>query len=249
MSFLRNLEAKIESLVQGPFRAFRSQVQPVELARKLVKEMEEHKSVSVSRVYVPNRYFIFLSPEDRDQFTGYESALKKELSDYMLEHARAQGLALVTRPAITFETDGRLRVGEFGIQAQLVTASEDESEQPAQGDFGRTMVYAPDREARSMPAKPSGGYARAMLVGDGKRTVLAGDRMVLGRSRQCDVVLDDPNVSRQHAEVRREGEDWVVADLGSTNGIRVNGQRVETAALEPGDEVTLGLVRLSFQVE
>ncbi len=249
MSFLRNLEAKIESLVQGPFRAFRSQVQPVELARKLVKEMEEHKSVSVSRVYVPNQYFVFLSPDDRDQFTGYESALKKELSDYLLEHARGQGLALVTRPAIQFETDGRLRVGEFGIQAQLVTASEDESEQPAQGDFGRTMVYAPDREARSIPPEPSGGYSRAMLVGHDRRTVLTGERLLLGRSRECDLVLDDPNVSRQHAEVRREGDSWVVADLGSMNGVKVNGQRVETAALEPGDEVTLGLVRLSFEVE
>jgi Protein of unknown function (DUF3662)/Inner membrane component of T3SS, cytoplasmic domain len=250
MSVLRNLEAKIESLVQGAFsRAFKSQVQPVELARKLVREMEEHKSVSVSRVYVPNEYFVFLSPDDREQFTGYESALKKELSDYLLEHARKEGLALVTRPAINFETDGRLRVGEFGIQAQLVTASDEEPEQPAQGDFGRTMVYGGDREERSMPPAPTGGYIRAMLVGDGKRTVLSGERVVLGRSRECDIVLDDPNISRQHAEVRREGETWMVADLGSTNGVKVNGRRVDSAALEPGDELTLGLVRLSFEVE
>ena len=121
MSVLRNIEAKIENVVQGAFsRAFKSNVQPVELARKLAKEMDEHQTVSISRVYVPNQYAVFLSPPDRAQFEGYENALTKELSDYLLEHARSEGLALVTRPTVGFRTDERLRVGEFGIQAKLV---------------------------------------------------------------------------------------------------------------------------------
>ena len=104
MSVLRNLEAKLEGLVEGAFsRAFKSRVQPVELARKLAKEMEENKTISVSRVYVPNEYRIFLSPDDRAQFEGYEPGLKKELSDYLLEHARNEGLALITRPSIEFQ--------------------------------------------------------------------------------------------------------------------------------------------------
>ena len=109
MSVLRNLEAKLGGLVEGAFsRAFKSRVEPVELARKLAKEMEESKKVSVSRVYVPNHYRVFLSPQDREQFESYEPALRKELSDYLLEHARAERLALTSRPAVEFMTDERL---------------------------------------------------------------------------------------------------------------------------------------------
>jgi hypothetical protein len=248
MSLLRNLESKIEGLVEGTFgRVFKSNVQPVELARKLAKEMEEHRAVSISRVYVPNRYAVYLSPDDRGQFENYEGALKKELSDYLLEHARKEGLALVTRPRIDFETDDRLKVGEFGIQAQMVQAPEDEQQEPRQGDLGQTMVYSPDRSARRLPDSTPG--ERALLVGEGKRRVLSDEKVVLGRSRECDVVIDDPNVSRRHAEVRRGGEGWVIADLGSTNGIKVNGRRVEEANLTPGDEITIGLASLSFETE
>ena len=251
MSVLRNLEAKLEGLVEGAFsRAFKSRVQPVELARKLAKEMEENKTISVSRVYVPNEYRIFLSPDDRAQFEGYEPGLKKELSDYLLEHARNEGLALITRPSIEFETDDRLELGEFGIQARLAGSPEYlEAEEEPLGEFGHTMVYSPDREARKLAPPPLPETARALLVGEGRRTVLSGDLVVVGRSHDCDLVLDDPNVSRRHAEVRRENGHWVVVDLGSTNGLKVNGRRVAEAALNPGDEITLGLSRLSFELE
>src|SRR5918999_3279238 len=127
MSVLRNLEAKIENIVGGAFsRAFKSRVQPVEIARKLAKEMEDNKTLSISRTYVPNQYFVYLSKEDREQFEGYEDGLRKELSEYLLEHARTEGLALVTRPDVVFRTDERLGLGEFGIQAQLVQPPEDE---------------------------------------------------------------------------------------------------------------------------
>src|SRR3954467_12217994 len=129
MSVLRNLEAKLGGLVEGAFsRAFKSSVQPVELAHKLAKEMEESQMVSVSRSYVPNHYRVFLSPADRDQFTNYEPALRKELSDYLLEHARQEGLALTSRPQVEFMTDDRLQLGEFGIQAQLLSPPEEEEE-------------------------------------------------------------------------------------------------------------------------
>ena len=248
MSVLRNIEAKIENVVQGAFsRAFKSNVQPVELARKLAKEMQEHQTVSISRVYVPNQYVVFLSPQDRAQFEGYESALTKELSDYLLEHGRNEGLALVTRPTVTFRTDERLRVGEFGIQAKLVKPPEDESAEPEQGHFGHTMVYAPDREARRLVAPDSSG--RALLVGAGARRMLSGRKLVLGRSRDADIVLDDPNISRRHAELRSDDGRWTIADLGSTNGVKVNGRRVERAELEPGDDIVLGTTELTFEVE
>ena len=252
MSILRNLEAKLEGLFEGAFsRTFKSKVQPVEIARKLAKEMEDNKTISISRTYVPNQYIVYLSSQDRSQFEGYEDGVKKELSDYLLEHARSEGLALLTRPTVDFETDDRLGLGEFGIQAMLVRPPEEEhapDAPPEPADFGHTMVYSVDREARRMDAPASYG-GRAMLVGGGKRTVLSGSRVVIGRSRDCDVTLDDANVSRRHAELRREGASWVVADLGSTNGVKVNGRRVNEQPLSPGDEITLGIERLTFEVE
>ena len=248
MSILRNLEAKLEGLFEGTFsRTFRSPVQPVEIARKLAKEMSDNKTVSISRTYVPNHYSVYLSPSDREQFEGYEEGLKKELSDFLLDHARQEGLALVTRPTIDFKTDDRLELGEFGIQAQLVNAPDDERSEPEPGDFGHTMVYSVDRAARELPPREPPG--RALLVGEGKRTVLAGSRLLIGRSRECDIRLDDPNVSRRHAELRRDNGGWVVADLASTNGVKVNGRRVEEHALRAGDEITLGLAKLTFERE
>lgn len=256
MSMLRNLEAKLGGLVEGAFgRAFKTSVQPVELAHKLAKEMEENQVVSVSRVYVPNHYRVFLSPPDREQFTSYEAALRKELSDYLLEHARQEGLALTSRPQMELMTDDRLDVGEFGIQAQLLSPPEEEGEAgpqaaPSAGDFGNTMVYSPDRAARVLEAEraPRNG-GRALLVGEGRRSVLSGDHVLVGRSRECEVVLADPNVSRRHAELRRDGGRWVIADLGSTNGIKVNGRRVDRAQLEPGDRITLGVTELTFELD
>src|ERR1700752_2678120 len=121
MSVLKSLESKIAGLVEGTFsRAFRSEVRPVEIARKLAREMEEHKSFSLSRTYVPNEYRVFLSPRDRERFSGYEAALADELAGYLLEHARREQLTLMARPVIEFETDARLGLGEFGIQTGMV---------------------------------------------------------------------------------------------------------------------------------
>jgi hypothetical protein len=255
VSVLRSLEAKLEGLVGGAFsRAFRSKVEPVEIARKLAKEMQDNQTRSISHTYVPNHYTVWLSPEDRGHFEGYEEGLKKELSDYLLENARTEGLALVTRPTIDFETDDRLSLGEFGIQAELVQPPEEVAPDwpadagAAAGDFGHTMVYSPDREARKLAPRQAAGV-RAMLIGEDKHTVLSGSRLLIGRSRDCDITIDDPNVSRRHAELRNEEGRWVVADLGSTNGVKVNGRRVERAALEPGDELVLGLARLRFELE
>jgi hypothetical protein len=259
MSMLRNLEAKLGGLVEGAFgRAFKASVQPVELAHKLAKEMEENQRRSVSRVYVPNHYRVFLSSPDREQFSSYEPALRKELSDYLLEHARHEGLALTSRPQIELLTDERLQLGEFGIQAQLLSPPEEEEEEaapagaeqaPSAGDFGHTMVYSPERGPRIIDEAPPRDARRALLVGEGRRSVLSGERVLLGRSRECDIVIDDPNVSRRHAELRREGASWTVADLGSTNGVKVNGRRVDHAALGDGDRVTVGVTDLTFELD
>jgi len=252
MSVFRSLESKIAGLVEGTFsRAFRSEVRPVEIARKLAREMEEHQSHSVSRVYVPNEYAVYLSPEDRERFEGFERELRDELAGYLLEHARRERFALMSKPSIEFRTDERLRLGEFGIQARLVEPSEDPAAAPSQGDAGHTMIYsAAERLQEPLEQRAKARDARALLVMHGKRLVVGASGATLGRSRSCDVVLDDANVSRQHAEVRPRGGGWFVADLGSTNGVSVNGTRIEQAhALRPGDRIELGTTVLTFELE
>src|SRR5919106_6024330 len=141
MTVLRSIEHKLESLFEGLFgRAFRTHVQPVELARKLQKEMDDHKVVSVSRVYVPNEYTVFLAPGDRGQFESYEQALREELQLYLAEHARREDYALLAHPQVALETDDDLEVGEFGIATRMVQP-ERAREGAVQGESGHTMVY------------------------------------------------------------------------------------------------------------
>lgn len=254
MSVLRNLEARLEGLVEGVFnRAFSSEVQPVELARKLAKEMDAHKTASVSRIYVPNHYTVYLSPDDRERLGGYERSLEQELSGYLLEHARKRGYDLLTRPEIEFETDPRLRLGEFGIQPRLVKPPAAPGARPQQAEEGRTMVYStppPEPGAEETLRRPSERRTRAVVSVDGRRYVLDGPVATIGRSKECDCVIRDPNVSRRHAELRRrEGGAWQIEDLGSTNGIEVNGRRVSRGRLSPGDEVTLGTKTFVFDIE
>jgi hypothetical protein len=252
MSVLRKVELKLEGLVEGAFsRAFKARVQPVELARKLAKEMESYKTVSVSRVYVPNEYTVYLSRDDRRQFSEYEQALLDELSSYLLEHAARENLALLTRPKVAFETDKRLRMGEFGIQARLVKPADDEVPEVSQGDLGATMVYSAARlrEDAAESGAPGKPVSRALLIADGKRFVIDRPRAVVGRSQRCDYVLEDPNVSRRHFELELRDGDWYLVDLESTNGVRVNGRRVARSQLSPGDEIVVGSSSLRFDVD
>ena len=187
-------------------RAFSSEVQPVELARKLAKEMDSHKTAGVARVYVPNEYTVYLSGKDRTRLEGYERSLEQELSGYLLEHARRRSYDLLTRPTVAFETDERLRLGEFGIQTRLVKPPAHEGEAPVQGEEGHTMVYSAVRDAPPPAEGPSHRAevtTRAVVTVDDRRYVLDAERSTVGRSRDADCVLRDPNVSRHHAELRR----------------------------------------------
>ncbi len=252
MSVLRNLESKLAGLVEGTFsRAFKSEVRPVEIARKLAREMDEHRVQSLSRTYVPNEYAVWLSPHDREQFSGYEDELRAELSGYLLEHARRERVALLTPPEITFKTDERLRLGEFGIQARLVRPQEHAAE-PEPAEEGHTMVYSSSERLSEPLREPDPKRASARLRIGGRAELLGSNGATLGRSREADIVLDDANVSRKHAEVRPSGGSWIVRDLGSTNGIKVNGRRVDPSgpqSLKPGDVIELGTSRAIFELE
>jgi Protein of unknown function (DUF3662)/FHA domain len=252
VSVLRNLESKLAGLVEGTFsRAFKSEVRPVEIARKLAKEMDEHRVQSLSRVYAPNEYAVWLSRADREQFEGYEGELREELSGYLLEHARRERIALLTQPVVEFRTDDRLRLGEFGIQARMVRPGQDpERERPSQGDEGHTMVYTASERLSGQLAEPDPRRGSARLLVEGRTEIVGSGGAVLGRSRDSDVVLEDANVSRRHAEVRPSGGSWIVRDLGSTNGVKVNGRQIEGAqSLKPGDEIELGTCRIVFELE
>ena len=251
MSVLRNLESKLAGLVEGTFsRAFKSEVRPVEIARKLTREMEENKVTSLSRTYAPNEYAVWLSPDDRKQFEDYEDDLAAELSGYLMEHARRERIAFVTAPAISFRTDDRLRLGEFGIQARMVRPSDDESQAPSQGDEGHTMVYPASERLAEPLREPDPRRGSAKIRYEGKTAVLGSGGGVIGRSRECDVVLSDQNVSRRHAEVRPSGGSWIVKDLGSTNGVKVNGRRIQgPQSLKRGDSIPLGTSKVTFELE
>jgi pSer/pThr/pTyr-binding forkhead associated (FHA) protein len=250
---LRSIEHKIESLFEGAFgRAFRRNVQPVELARKLAKEMDDYKMVSVSQVYAPNEYVVYLSPGDREQFESYEPSLILELEQYLGEHARREGYVLLSKPELSFETDEDLEVGLFGIANRMIQRESPDQEPEPAAEPGATRVYrAPPMATEAASAEELGLAPEpepvASLVVDGAAHELRKPSVVIGRSKEADIRVSDPNVSRRHAEVRQEGSAYWVVDLGSTNGISVNGRALKRSQLDEGDRITLGSTELVFK--
>jgi hypothetical protein len=257
MSVLRSIESKLESLFEGVFgRAFRTNVQPVELARKLIKEMDDHRNVSVSRVYVPNEYTVYLSEADREQFSSYEHQLRDELSEYLAEHARRENYALLTPPKVELETDTDLDVGVFGIATRMAqTDGHQDGEPEGEVEPGHTMVYKPSAPPVLQPTEAASpvdlGIERevAVLSWDGERHQISKRRVVLGRSKEADLQVADPNVSRRHAELRQEGATYWLIDLDSTNGVEVRGKRVKRLKLEDGTRFTIGSTEIAFSRE
>ncbi|MGA2163006.1 MAG: DUF3662 and FHA domain-containing protein [Solirubrobacteraceae bacterium] len=294
MNPLKSLETTLASLVEGAFgRLFRSEVRPMEIARKLAREMDEHRTTSVSRVYAPNEYAVWLSPADRARYDGVEDELIDELCAYLLEHARSEDLTLASHPIITFHTDDSLSLGEFGIQARLVRpdvpgngdldarphdtddphhdphhaeagqfAGDDAWGQPARGEWpapagslrhedehGQTMIYSSSARLREpLEQARSARPPRALLLVGGRRLVVAPEGAVIGRSRDCDVVLDDAGISRRHAHVHPTVQGWAIEDLGSTNGVLLNGERLRgSRALQIGDRIELGTTEIVFE--
>jgi hypothetical protein len=255
MSVLRNIESKLESLFEGVFgRAFRTNVQPVELARKLIKEMDDHKNVSVSRVYVPNEYTIYLSPQDHEQFASYEAQLRDELAEYLAEHARRESYVLLTPPQVQLEVDEDLDLGVFGIATRMVQKGKAAGEPEGQAEPNATMIYKPSA-APPQPTEAASpvdlGIQRqiAVLTWDGDRHEISDRRVVLGRSKDADLQVTDPNVSRRHAELRQEGATYWLVDLDSTNGVEVKGKRVKRLKLEDGTRFTIGSTEITFERE
>jgi hypothetical protein len=284
MNPLRTLENMIAGLVEGSFgRLFKTEVRPMELARKLAREMDENTTASVSRVYAPNEYSVWLSPRDRARYEGVEHEVIDELCAYLLEHARGEDLALASRPSIAFHTDEALALGEFGIEARMARiedGAEERREQPrpntpvarpaerprdpawdsalgeggAQAEqpeaVGSTMIFSnSERVRKAVERTGARRRSKALLVLAGRRLLVPPRGATIGRSRDCDVVLEDSGVSRRHAELRPEGGAWTIEDLGSTNGVRVNGIAVRGPhELRSGDRVEMGSTEMLFEI-
>ena len=197
---LRGFERRLERMVEGVFaRAFQSGLRPVELGRRLVREMDDHRSVGVrGGTVVPNHFTVALSAGDLEQFEDVQDSLGRELGDAAREHARDEGYAFMGPVEVELVVDERLRTGAFQITGRWPRA----------------------RRRRR----------RLLVLPTGDRFTLAERVITIGRQPEWNIVLADPNVSRNHAEIRPQGDGFVVVDLGSTNGSRVNGVRVDSSA-------------------
>ena len=266
MNVLKSAERKLEGLVEGLLgRAFKASVQPVELAHKLAKEMGDHKTLSVSSVYVPNEYEIYLGKDDFEKLSSLGDALKTELANYLTAFARREGWTMVAAPRIELMADDDLRTGEFGIATRTVSVEAGAGAEvyaPASPAPAAAVAAPAPIVPRGPAVTPAAGASPAQTVlyersaavaaryglrGPGVDLELANAVSLIGRSRRCDVVLTDPNVSRQHAELRLTGSQVVLRDLGSTNGTRVNRRAVTQIVLQPGDRIEVGTTELVFE--
>lgn len=238
MGIFKDFEKKLESLFEGVFlRAFKSGVHPVELGKKLVREMEGHKTIGVSsRVYVPNRYDVGLSERDYSRFESYQAVMATELENLLVSYAKDRGYAVLDRPQVRLTEEDSLREGEFWIRCRT------EGEIPSAGEKEKARAAG----RRPQPA----GQAGLELMGSGGVApffAIEGDATLIGRVNENDIVLPDPNVSRSHARVTRRGERYIITDLDSTNGTWLNEQRVSEAELGDDDVIRLGGTRLLFR--
>jgi hypothetical protein len=221
---LRDFERRLGGLVEGFFATtFRSGLQPVELAKRMMREMDATKTVGVREVWAPNRYLFTLSETDGQRFEQAEQALVTELRQVVREAAAERGWGLVGPPEVEFQVDADLGKGRFDCEASFVEGEEELAPQPAVGERG-TLVLA-----------------------DGRSVPLTQPEATIGRLPECDVVVDDAGASRQHARIRRTEGGFVLVDLGSTNGTLVNDAPIQEQVLEHGDRITIGETVLEFR--
>ena len=214
---LQGFEQRLERLVEGVFaKTFRSGLKPVEVGRRLTRDMDLHRTLGVNGPLAPNHFTVALAPADSEQFESFAEVLTRELAEAARDHARAEGYAFVGPVHVELHVDPSLSQGQF-------------------------LVASGFQEA------PGGAAVGSIFLEDGRRVEIGENALVVGRMPECDVALSDPNVSRRHAEVRRQGTGFVVVDLGSTNGTRVNGAQVKERLLNNGDEITVGATKLRFE--
>lgn len=235
------LERMASRVIEGwTGRLFRTKLQPVQLAKRLIRAMESQQRISLAKTFVPNSYVLSLSPTDFAQFEQYRRSLERDLAEAVLGAARDRGFTLLAYPTVELERDDDVAPGDMRVSCALVdsTGDEVEADSPALGavEAGHTMVLDRDALLRDRPRAPK---AELEIVKERRRVPLGADPCTIGRDPQNDVVLDDRPVSRRHAEVRLRLGRYTLYDLQSTNGTYVNGRRVAELVLSDGDRITI----------
>ncbi|MEE8600113.1 FhaA domain-containing protein [Euzebya tangerina] len=275
MSILRDFEKRLEGAVEGFFaRAFRSGLQPVEMAKAVQRYQADYQHVGVDAVYVPNVYRFTLSEQDLQRFSGFTRSLQRELADVARRTADDKGWRTQGPIRIEFERNDEIRVGTFELRGKSEApgarrqpsppAQQPSPPAPAQPAHAQPAQAQP---AQAQPAPTAGtnspsddGAAAAGPAAAGHKPILravegsdAGKLFplnpgstVLGRLPECEITLTGAAVSRRHARIQQEGDRWTITDLGSTNGIRVNGHGVQVSEIKPGDRVEVGDITFSF---
>lgn len=241
MSLLSDFEDRVGGAIEGLFAgAFRSPVQPAEIAKALARAMDDRRQVGVGSVYAPTRFTVQISDEDAEEFGDFTSTLAGELATFLTGHAEERGYKLTARPLIEFSVHEGLKLGRFRVAAEMASA-------PPTPEPRTEPEPLP---AHAEPPEPRGGALHVLAtvtVSDLHHDIaLEGERLVIGRLVECEITLTDANVSRRHAAFVREGDGWAIEDLGSTNGTRLNGEPVRHARLRDGDVVEVGATQLRF---
>jgi FHA domain-containing protein len=221
-------------------RVFRTRLQPVQLAKRLIREMGAHQTISLQKTFVPNSYVISLSPDDFAEFEPYRRSLERDLAETLLGAARERGFTLLAFPSVEIERSEDVARGDVRVSCALVDATGDEvAESDALGSTaaGNTMILDRDALLRERPRAPKGHLE---VPQERRRIQLGPEPVTIGRDPDNDLVLDDRRVSRRHAEIRLRLGRYTLYDLQSTNGTFVNGRRVAEVALSDGDRVTIG---------
>ena len=255
MGVAKSIERKLEGLMEGFFtRVFRSGLQPVEVGRRILREMAQNKTVSVNKVYAANDFRVTMGPEDHKRFSQMASGLQREFSDLVIEQAKQNRWNLMGTPKIRFEEVEGMGRGEFRVEAGLSADPESHAprastREPREGDAEATAAVSYE-DAEKLGLGRSG--AELIVLDDngkpGERIAITRSPVVIGRLSTNDVVLSDPNVSRRHAELREDGGEWLVVDLGSTNGTMVNGKLAKEHRLKDGDTIGFGSSDLQFRL-
>lgn len=249
MSLLLRLEKWLESKVEGFFGP-RECVQPIEIARLMVRAMEDERRISVHRTYAPNDFTIYVSKVDLVELQSFAQTLEQDLANHVEAAARRLNLAFPGPVTVSFEADPNLSRGKAQVETKF-TEAEGESSPSVPGDTGRFVSKHSAPTPVSM--EPTRGY-RSIRATHWQVSVEEGPDTnatfsirlpaTIGRQQGCDIQLHDPKVSRLHARLEMGEQGLVVVDANSTNGTRLNGRLVRKAMINPGDQVEIGATRL-----
>ncbi|HPU35877.1 MAG TPA: DUF3662 and FHA domain-containing protein [Bacillota bacterium] len=253
MGLFSGLEGSLEKYIEGFFKdTFGGGcVQPVEIAKRLAREMRDCRRVSINRIYVPNHYVVYLNPSDWEKIANFGNLLSSELQDYISQKAKEKKYTLTGQPSVSFNTDENLSAGMIRLESAFKTTAAPEEPAGQEGDIERTQRFIPVKDSVRADHQPRVYGVLEVDEGpeQGRIFPLKGVNILIGRREDCQIVFNDTSVSRRHARLELHRGRYTIQDLGSTNGTLVNGVRITSKVLEPGDVLTFGTTICTFKVD